>query len=87
MKYEVDKRKVTDPDISHWAHESFEISKSFVYHGLTEDEALPETYVRKARDIAERQIVLAGHRLAHLLMSLNLDEYDYEMTEQDKFED
>ena len=58
-----------------WAKQSFEISESFVYANIKEGDDLPEDYLTKAQEIAERQIVLGGTRLANLLMSLKLDSH------------
>jgi len=40
-----------------------------VYKGITEENPLPDAYVNQAKEIAERQLVTAGYRLANLLMS------------------
>jgi len=56
-----------DPNV--WAKESFDISASFVYAGITEQDPLPDAYVAQAKEIAEKQIVTAGYRLANLMMS------------------
>ena len=60
-----------------WSVESFVISRDFVYQSVSENAVLDQTYVKKARSIAESQIVLAGNRLANLLKSLDLQEYDH----------
>jgi len=70
-KYTIgDEGKELDP--VKWADDSFKISHDFVYAHIKEGDALPEDYVDQARPLAERQVVLAGHRLANLLMSLKL---------------
>lgn len=53
-----------------WAKESFEISKSFVYTGIKENEPLPESYKTKGLEIAERRIATGGYRLAHLMKTI-----------------
>lgn len=59
-----------------WAVESFDISRQFVYRYVHENDTLDDSYIKNARLIAESQIVLAGNRLANLLKSLKLEEYD-----------
>lgn len=44
--------------------------------GVKENKTISATYVKNGREIAEKQIVLAGHRLAKLLKSLKLDDFD-----------
>jgi len=63
---------VTDLNPVAWANESWEVSKSFVYAGVTADHAVPSGYVPEAVTLAEQRIVIAGHRLANLIMKLNL---------------
>lgn len=58
--------KVTDLDPAHWADESFQIAKGFVYS--TPERATPDqAYRQKGRAIVEQRIALAGYRLASLL--------------------
>jgi len=58
-----------------WADESFKISESFVYAAVKENGSVSATYEEQGQQIAERTIVVAGHRLANLLQSINLDKY------------
>lgn len=74
-KYPIDGDQARDLDPENWAIQSFDISRSFVYRGVQENGSLSDTYVKRGNAIAEQQIVLAGHRLANLLMSLDLDEF------------
>ena len=69
-----------------WAKESFELAKKIVYLSghlrgtpkgqrrdcseVTGTKVLPAGYAAKAKDIAERRVVLAGYRLASLLARL-----------------
>ena len=61
-----------------WTDESFELAKSIAYHngdiqgsGDKEDgDVLPDDYPSTAKRVAERQVTLAGYRLADLLKSL-----------------
>ena len=55
--------------------------------GVKEDTALTKTYTTQARSIAEKRVVIAGHRLANLLISLNLKEnIVYEPTQGEKLQ-
>jgi hypothetical protein len=61
-----------EPDFDAWARESNAIARDFVYRDLTEagDKKhcrLGSAYIAKARAIAQRQLLLAGCRLATLL--------------------
>jgi hypothetical protein len=42
---------------------------------VKENQIVSDDYVKERNDIAGRQIVLGGYRLASLLKSLKLDEY------------
>jgi hypothetical protein len=53
-----------------WANESFELSKSNVYSGIKENEALPEDYITKNQDAIQRQIVLGGLRLSYVITTI-----------------
>ena len=53
-----------------WANESFALAGNFVYKYVKENRTLASDYIQVGRAIAERRIVLAGHRLAGLLLSL-----------------
>lgn len=77
----LEKIKVADKDANNlnshdWANESFDYAKTFVYAGMKENEVLSKDYIKLGLDIAEYQIVVAGHRLANLLISLNLGQLD-----------
>jgi len=62
---------VTSLDPHVWAMDSFQISTHFLYDGITQNAALPQTYVDQAVQIAERQIVLGGYRLAHSFIDIH----------------
>jgi S1/P1 Nuclease len=47
-----------------WDDESLEIAESFVYTGITENTLPSAAYLKAGVDIAERQIVKGGYRLA-----------------------
>jgi len=53
-----------------WAKDSYEVSQTFVYKDIAEGQPLPEDYVEKAQQLAEKQIVMGGFRLAHVIMNI-----------------
>ena len=53
-------------DVMGWANESFEIGIT-AYQGITENVAVPQSYIDKFVPITEGRVVLAGYRLAHTL--------------------
>jgi hypothetical protein len=61
---------VTSLDPHVWAMDSFKISEDFLYDGITQDQLLSSDYIAKAQQLAERQIVLGGYRLAHIMIDL-----------------
>jgi len=72
LPYNPDPKASLEPDFDAWAKESNALSRDFVYRDLTEagDKKhcrLSSAYVEKARSIAQRQLLLAGWRLATLL--------------------
>jgi hypothetical protein len=64
--------------IEQWVQESYKLAKSVAYHDgaiegsgdRSDGKVLPEDYIPAAQATAERQIVLAGYRLADLLKEL-----------------
>jgi hypothetical protein len=67
-----DATKANDADVSHWIAESFTLAKSGVYMKppIGDDEGpftLSLTYKANAKVLAQKQIALAGARLANLL--------------------
>merc|ERR1719183_256154 len=70
--YTISDDVATNLDPMVWAADSFKISKDFVY--TIEENQLPsDDYVKTGKALAEKQIAIAGHRLANLLMSLKLE--------------
>ena len=59
-------------DPNDWSKESFEISASFVYDGVKENEKVPQEYIDAAVPIAERRIATGGYRLANVLRNMDL---------------
>lgn len=68
-KWTVDETEAANLDPVHWADESFQLSSTFVYPKAHENQKLSDDYVKQGNEIAEKRIVLAGHRLANLIMS------------------
>eukprot|EP01059_Diplonema_ambulator_P033030 TRINITY_DN674_c0_g1_i1.p1 TRINITY_DN674_c0_g1~~TRINITY_DN674_c0_g1_i1.p1 ORF type:complete len:299 (+),score=112.95 TRINITY_DN674_c0_g1_i1:37-897(+) len=50
-----------------WAEEGHEVAVDHVYAGITNGTVVSQQYIETTRDIGQRQITLAGLRLAHLL--------------------
>lgn len=69
----VNRVDVTDLNPDHWANESFAIAKKYAYAGVHDGTPLTADYIANAKTEAEEQIVIAGHRLANLIKSLNMD--------------
>jgi len=57
-------------DFTGWAKESFEISRDFVYKGLSENAAPSAQYRNEAVAIVHHRIAWGGYRLAALLNSI-----------------
>lgn len=74
-KYKISQKvkDILDPEV--WTEECFEITSSFVYEGIKEDEELPQKYIDEGKVIAEKQLVIAGHRLYNILSGLNLSKH------------
>jgi len=60
--------KSMDPAV--WAKDSWVQGETFVYKNIDESVALPADYVTEAQKIAQKQIVIGGHRLAMILMQI-----------------
>jgi hypothetical protein len=71
-KYPITDAEANEHDSRVWAHESYEFSKDVVYVNDKEGQALSAEYIKLATPIAEKRIVIAGHRLASLLTSFKL---------------
>ena len=70
--YPLTKEEATSLDPIAWAHESYLISKNIVYKNDKENQALSDDYIKAAKPIAEKRLVMGGTRLANMLMSFNL---------------
>jgi len=64
--------EANDENPRDWANESFQISKDFIYKNIKEDTPIPDSYINQGREIAEKQLLRAGARLAAVLMDLDL---------------
>jgi len=74
-QYKIPKKVKDVSDPVTWAEESYEITSTFVYEGIKEDEELPQKYIDEGKVIAERQLVIAGHRLYNFLVDLDLSKH------------
>lgn len=61
---------LTSKDPNHWADESFEISKAFVYKNIEEHTWPSASYIETGKKIAEQRLAYGGYRLADLLVEL-----------------
>ena len=61
-----------DLDANNWAAEGLELAKKYVYADINENELPSDEYIKRGATVAQRQIVLAGTRLANMLVK-----YDY----------
>lgn len=71
------KYPVKDPqgmifDAKVMAQESYKIGETLAYANISEGMPLSDEYISSAKKAAEKQIVLGGFRLAHMLRSFNL---------------
>merc|ERR1712167_479946 len=76
---------VSDMNFINWAHESFEVTETFVYKNIVENNTLPEDYIKAAQIHCEQRIVTAGLRLANFIKTLDLSLRDREPTVTEPF--
>jgi len=74
-KYPIDESVATNLDVNQWALDSFKISSEFVYEGVTPNQTLSDEYIKKGKEITEKQIVIGGSRLAAMLKTLNMEQW------------
>ncbi len=74
-----DLRNEVETNHDQWANEGLGIVESYVYREIKENEKPSEVYILKGQEIAERQMVKAGYRLAYLLKKTlnNKDNEDF----------
>lgn len=68
--YNFEASQYENKDVDMWAQESYELSVSNVYTGITENTALPEEYIKKNQQEIVKKIVLGGLRLAYVIQSM-----------------
>lgn len=66
----IEEAEIENLNATAWAQESFHFAKEFVYKYAKENTTLTDEYLEMGGKIAERRIVLAGHRLAKLLTTI-----------------
>lgn len=54
-----------------WAQESHEISEKIVYDSIEPDSKPSDEYISRGREVVNEQLVVAGYRLADIMMSLH----------------
>lgn len=69
-------------NVMDWAAEALELSKEYVYDGIKETELPSDDYIQRGAEVAQKQIVLGGSRLANMLMK-----YDFSGFNTDKYAD
>jgi len=73
--YPIDSKTANEIDPKVWANDSFKISQEIVYKGIHENEKLSDDYIKKAEELAQKQVVIGGYRLASMIKSLKLDNW------------
>jgi hypothetical protein len=68
--FTIDPSEYQNNDVDKWAQESFELSKSNVYTGIKENQAIPQDYIDKNQIAIQKQIVLGGLRLANVIKTV-----------------
>jgi len=63
----VQKSAYSPMDFTAWSLQDFEIAKETCYTGVTENEAVPQSYIDKNLPIAETQLVVGAKRLEALI--------------------
>lgn len=71
-------------DATSWSQENYELSKDYVYAGLKEGDLPTQEYIDRGSAVAQRQIVLAGTRMANLLMRYNYQRF-YQIEDSMKY--
>ena len=69
-KYSFNSADWQNTDAHKWAMQSFELSKSSVYAGVTENTSPSDEYISKSQDVIRKQIVLGGLRLGYLIQQI-----------------
>ena len=53
-----------------WSEESISLAEEFVYHEFVFGETISDLYIKRARPVLQARMVLAGRRLAELIMDI-----------------
>ena len=67
--------------IQTWIEESIVLSETVVYPGVKEGQALSGEYLRRGREVINRQVVIGGLRLSSIIKYIFIDN----ATEEAKF--
>lgn len=59
--------------IQTWVEESIVLSETVVYSGVKEGEALSDEYLRRGREVINRQVVIGGLRLSSIIKYIFVD--------------
>lgn len=68
--FTVSESEIDSEDFRQWGYDAFLLGSKHAYAGIQEHEQLPDDYVETNAKITERQIVLGGHRLAHVISDI-----------------
>jgi hypothetical protein len=71
-KFDITDEEASQIDVKVWAQEAFNYSMTSVYPTIEKNKMPTDDYVEQCRTVAERQVVIGGHRLAKMIQSLNL---------------
>jgi len=74
-KYDISSEISQDLNPMNWAMQANEIAETFVYNGIEEKQRLPTDYVTQGQQLAEKQLLIAGLRLANTLSHLDLSQW------------
>lgn len=66
----ISSRDATNLNPMSWSEESHKIAENHVYKGIEEGAKVPQEYIDRTLSLAERQVVLGGHRLANLISKI-----------------
>lgn len=69
-KYNFDPSEYQNTDVDHWADESYVLSSTHVYEGITENKPLSQDYITHNQDHIQSQIVIGGYRLAYMIKTI-----------------
>lgn len=69
-RHPIDKKAEKVTAFGQWAQESLQMSEQLVYPGFIEHEKPDDEYLAKAKPALEARIVLAGYRLADLVIAI-----------------